>query len=81
MNKTKALLNVKALLHKEGHDTDDINEKTPLLGYIDSLDKGTILYEMERELNVNIHQDVVEEWKTIGDVVNTYQTCNTSKDV
>lgn len=71
-----SLEKVLSIIDNQGHHIEGVTETTILDGYIDSLDLGEIVFEIERRLNTQIADDEVENWQTVGDIVATYDLFN-----
>ena len=78
--KKTSLQKVLSIIDKNGHATENITLETSLENYIDSLDQVEIVLEIEKELNTHIADDEVEKWKTIGDIVSTYELFSNNKN-
>lgn len=51
----------------------EFDSQTPLKDVMDSLTIVEITLEIEKSLNCRIEDSEVEEWKTVQDIVNSYQ--------
>jgi len=49
-----------------------LNEETSIYSFLDSLEIIELALEIDKELDVNITDYVIENWQKLGDVAETY---------
>lgn len=70
--RTSALTTIHDILSDLGWDnTKNFTEETTLSDRIDSIEILEFAIKLERKLNIHISDDVIENWSTISDIIDT----------
>lgn len=70
--RTSALTTIHDILSDLGWDNPkNFTEETTLSDRIDSIEILEFAIKLERKLNIHISDDVIENWSTISDIIDT----------
>ncbi len=70
--RTSALTTIHDVLSDLGWDNPkNFTEETTLSDRIDSIEILEFAIKLERKLNIHISDDVIENWSTISDIIDT----------